>query len=523
MLRTLPSRTFSVLACLCLAVMIAACSSAPPPPTATADTFDTLSESPLSIAAPGVLDNDVAQQAEVSAVNGQAAALGAPTATAEGGEVTLQADGGFEYQPATSFAGTDTFTYTVTNVSGSDEATVSIVVTPLAPVAVDDDFATRTDTNLTISGSGLLANDSALTAVISAVNGSGANVGTSVATTDGGQVTVQANGGFEYTPALGYTGTDSFTYTVTNESGSDDATAYVLVTDPWTTLDAMPDELSRPSGVFWDGRFFVVGGEPEGGVRLGQVHAYDTATGTWETLTDAMPTPTSNQCAVVIDGKLHVLGGYLGAVGTDSVQVLDLTSGTWSVDTDALMPEVRFAHACAAIGDEIYVFGGGTSGGASNSVWRYDPELPVGSRWETTLAPLPAAVEYAAAVTVGDKIFVTGSDVSAQTGDVWAYLPETDEWETYPDLQTVRTGAAIWSDGETLFVGGGGWSTYLSSVEAYDLSDGTTGAWEYTDSLLVGRRTFAYGMDPETGHVYFAGGWNGDYLGSLEVGRLLAP
>ena len=57
--------------------------------------------------------------------------LGTATATAQGGFVTLNADGSFHYDPPATppGGGTDTFVYTLSNSGGSDTATVTIGVT----------------------------------------------------------------------------------------------------------------------------------------------------------------------------------------------------------------------------------------------------------------------------------------------------------------------------------------------------------------------------------------------------------
>ncbi|PYK09428.1 MAG: hypothetical protein DME65_11995, partial [Verrucomicrobia bacterium] len=90
-------------------------------PVAVDDSYSALGNVRISVAAPGVLANDF---------------TGVPTATitsppvtsANGGEVTLNADGSFTYNPPAGFEGTDTFTYTLTNAAGSNNATVTITV-----------------------------------------------------------------------------------------------------------------------------------------------------------------------------------------------------------------------------------------------------------------------------------------------------------------------------------------------------------------------------------------------------------
>ncbi|MCM2319899.1 MAG: retention module-containing protein, partial [Pseudomonas sp.] len=61
-------------------------------------------------------------------------------ATAQGGSITLAADGSYTYTPATNFHGTDSVAYTVTDGSLTDVGTLTITVSAAneAPVAVDD-------------------------------------------------------------------------------------------------------------------------------------------------------------------------------------------------------------------------------------------------------------------------------------------------------------------------------------------------------------------------------------------------
>ena len=74
----------------------------------------------------------------------------------------------------------------------------------LSPLTAADAYATAKDTALTIAAPGVLANDSGLPVPTAAV--------TSSTTTAGGTITLGATGGFTYTPATGFTGSDTFTY-----------------------------------------------------------------------------------------------------------------------------------------------------------------------------------------------------------------------------------------------------------------------------------------------------------------------
>ena len=98
-------------------------------PLAFPDVFSAAKDTPLVVGAPGVLTNDTG--------------LPAPTAvpiaagpTTQGGTVTLNADGSFNYTPAAGFEGADSFTYTATNaLSPNDTALVTINVDAAPSVA----------------------------------------------------------------------------------------------------------------------------------------------------------------------------------------------------------------------------------------------------------------------------------------------------------------------------------------------------------------------------------------------------
>src|SRR5829696_8411464 len=112
-------------------------------PLAYADTYFGAKDTPLSAGAPGVLTND-------TGLPSPSAVAIAGGATSQGGTVTLNTDGSFLYNPPAGFAGTDTFTYTVTNgLTPNDTAQVSIVVD--APPSVTATTPTNGATNQTLN------------------------------------------------------------------------------------------------------------------------------------------------------------------------------------------------------------------------------------------------------------------------------------------------------------------------------------------------------------------------------------
>ncbi|HOU42251.1 MAG TPA: Ig-like domain-containing protein, partial [Promineifilum sp.] len=105
------------------------------PPVAVDDSYIALVGQRLTVAAPGVLANDVNPQA-----NGMTAVLAAGPAH---GTLALRADGSFTYTPQAGYQGADQFTYRANNGQPSNVATVRITVSRsgfrvFLPVAVSD-------------------------------------------------------------------------------------------------------------------------------------------------------------------------------------------------------------------------------------------------------------------------------------------------------------------------------------------------------------------------------------------------
>jgi hypothetical protein len=214
--------------------------------TAENDAYTVAQDGSLTVAAPGVLGNDLDLGTTDTAVLGDPATHGA---------LTLNPDGSFTYAPATDFNGPDSFTYCI-SFAGTciSTATVAITVTPkaVAPVAVDDSYTTPHSVVLTTdTAAGVLANDTGTAGLT-------AHLVTDVAH---GVLTLNADGTFSYDP-LDFVGTTTFTYCVFDTTcESNTATATIVVTgatvvdDAYTTgadttLDeAAPGVLSNDIGV----------------------------------------------------------------------------------------------------------------------------------------------------------------------------------------------------------------------------------------------------------------------------------
>ena len=204
----------------------------------------------------------------VSEVNGDPALVGQPVPAAGGGLVTVNPDGTVSFDPNGDFEAlgegeeaTTTVTYTVTDPDGAEStATVTFTVTGTndAPVAVLDGYDADEDAVTDLGN--VLGNDTdpendPLT--VSEVNGSDTNVGQPVAGTNGGLITINADGTASFDPngafealGIGETATTEVTYTITDPDG---ATSSTTVTVTVTGTNDGPTAVADTNDVSEDG------------------------------------------------------------------------------------------------------------------------------------------------------------------------------------------------------------------------------------------------------------------------------
>jgi len=192
------------------------------PPQAADDSYSTPEDQTLTVAAPGVLGND-------SDVEGSSLTASV-VQTPDHGTLTLGSDGAVEYVPNANFAGADSFTYAASDGTTADSAAVSLTVDPVndPPQAADDSYSTPEDQTLTVAAPGVLGNDTDAdgdTRTASVVTGP-----------SNGTLSLDTDGSFAYTPAADFSGSDSFTYAVSDGQGGSDQAQVALTVCPaaWT-------------------------------------------------------------------------------------------------------------------------------------------------------------------------------------------------------------------------------------------------------------------------------------------------
>jgi hypothetical protein len=184
------------------------------PPVANDDAAMTQENTPVTI---NVLVNDTDPDGDSLSVDS--------VTDPPNGAATINADQTVTYTPDANFFGTDTFDYTIHDGKGGfDTATVTVTVErrPNSPPnAVDDSATTQENTAVTIN---VVANDSD-------PNGDPLTV-TNVTQPANGTTTNNGDGTVTYSPNSGFTGTDTFNYTISDGRGGTDTAQVSVMVQP---------------------------------------------------------------------------------------------------------------------------------------------------------------------------------------------------------------------------------------------------------------------------------------------------
>lgn len=200
---------------------------------ATVNISVTANQAPTGVADAATTDQDIAVVIDVIANDtdpeGQPLTVATFDPTSVAGHTVSCTGSDCTYTPTGGYFGTDTFTYTATDNAGNATAATTVTVTVNEvlppnnpPVALDDTGTTSINTQVEIP---VLGNDTDVdgdTLMIDSHDPTSLSNGTVACATG------VANGGCVYTPATGFTGSDSFSYGVTD--GSDTVTASVTIT-----------------------------------------------------------------------------------------------------------------------------------------------------------------------------------------------------------------------------------------------------------------------------------------------------
>jgi N-acetylneuraminic acid mutarotase len=180
------------------------------------------------------------------------------------------------------------------------------------------------------------------------------------------------------------------------------------------------------------------------------------------------------------------------------VLVYDLATRTWS--SAAPLNSPRGGAAAVVLDGKIHVIGGGNSRSTLVDHSEYDPAA---NNW-TERAPLSRSKGSPAAVVFGGKLYsIGGRSGPSDFGDVEIYDTSTDHWIAGPPIEPRGTAGAAAYCG-TIYVFGGESQAKRATLYEVLRLDAATGAWKAAAPMRSARnyaRAVAF-----KGGVYLVGG-----------------
>lgn len=266
----------------------------------------------------------------------------------------------------------------------------------------------------------------------------------------------------------------------------------------WRALASAPTPRTEVAVAALGAKIYVIGGFVENGSPTATVEVYDAETDRWSRGAD-YPVTIHHTVAVVHNGAIHVLGGYLTAAfdATSLAFKYDPRTNLWT--PLALLPEARGAHAAGLVEGKAYLVGGvGAGGQLLRPVHVYDPAA---NGWSTG-AEFPEPRDHLTATVHDGKLYAIGGrqkSLSTNTGRADRYDPGARTWDAAAPMPTPRGGLASALVRDRIVVIGGEEPTRtIASVEAFDARNNT---WASLPELPTPR----HGLGATTvGDEYFA-------------------
>ena len=245
---------------------------------------------------------------------------------------------------------------------------------------------------------------------------------------------------------------------------------YDTQTNTWHTAADMPTPRVAPGVAVFSNEIYVFGGYdrkgPRGEFRYKKtVEVYDTATDTWVKKRD-MPTLRHAFMTAVVNGKIYVIGGRIHDKKLDEpavtglVEVYDPLTDRWEQGAD--MPTKRGVTDAVVVGGKIYIIGGYN--------WRWGPIVdkfatsieeynPKTDQWHE-LRDMPMLKSWFASVAIDNEIYTVGGAHTSggnrltRISDVDVYNPTTNKWREVQALTIPKTTRVVAVKGTIYALGG---------------------------------------------------------------------
>ena len=242
----------------------------------------------------------------------------------------------------------------------------------------------------------------------------------------------------------------------------------------WTAIGSLPDLRHSAGAAVLGGKVYYVGGVIDGCASGGpecqsaRVDIYDPISKQW-TVGPPLPSPRSRAAVVSLSDDLYVMGGEgMDATGTtfgERVSNFQLKAGQWT--NRAALPYPRAAASGEVLMGRIYLVGG-----SRPDLVSYDP---ASDTWASH-APVPTPRRQVGTCAQGTKLLVAGGWIpgTPERASVTAELYDaaTDTWKAVAPLPTARGGLGGGRIQNTCYLIGGQYVTDYETKIAIGSNEG---------------------------------------------------
>jgi N-acetylneuraminic acid mutarotase len=259
----------------------------------------------------------------------------------------------------------------------------------------------------------------------------------------------------------------------------------------WIEQARLPIPVGEMGVIACAGRIHVIAGYARHRVDGDFHQVFDPATGSW-TLKAAFPLPCNHVALAAIGTKIYAFGGFIeqNRCPHSRCFVYDTTTDTWHPIAGLLRP--RGASSAVVVDGKVHLLGGRD---VRSVEWHeiYDPQtdkyqILAGMRGSTGTQPFVGQRDHMGVVVVGRRIHAIGGRMDSydfNTGLNAIYDPGTDAWSFGAPLPTPRSGvSAVYINGRIVVFGGEATGKVFGTNEAYDSQ---ADRWEALTPMRVPR------------------------------------
>ena len=226
--------------------------------------------------------------------------------------------------------------------------------------------------------------------------------------------------------------------------------------DRWTKKKNIPTPVHHQAQAAYNGKLYILGGclraiSGEGGTT--NAWEYDPATDNYRAIAP-IPVKRCSAHAEEVGGKIYLIGGLepledgTGTRVTGRNDVYDPATNTWT--SRSPMPTSRNHAFSGVVNGKIYVIGGRIGAGnipATSNVDVVEEYDPATNKWGGIKLRMPTPRSGGGAATYNGRIYVGGGELqnqqlSAAFRALEAYDPATNTWEVLPSMPSSRHGNA---------------------------------------------------------------------------------